>query len=98
MKTRTEQTVGIQHQLDQLANYMAVVNDVAMELEIACGWYHDSSLQYGGPPSVDQLKNHAARLRASYGGMVCATGIDPCEKLPSNIERLKQTKGASRDS
>lgn len=98
MKTHTEQKVGIQHQLDQLANYMAAVNDVAMDLEIACGWYHDSSPQYGGPPSVDQLKNHAARLRASYGGMARATGVDPCEKLPSTIERLKQKKGASCDS
>ncbi|BDU57931.1 hypothetical protein LMORI2_09130 [Limnohabitans sp. MORI2] len=83
MKTRTKQKVGIQHQLDQLANYMAVVNDVAIELEIACGWYHDSSPQYGGPPSADQLKNHAARLRESYGGMATVTGVDPCEKLPS---------------
>ena len=98
MKTHTEQKVGIQHQLDKLANYMAVVNDVAMDLEISCCWYQDSSPQYGGPPSADQLKNHVARLRASYDGMARATGVDPCEKLPSTIVRLKQAKGASCDS
>lgn len=79
-------------QLQSLANQMTVLIDQAINLEVACSWYHDDDPQYGGPPSMDQLKTSAMRLRAAYMSMALTTGLDPCEQLPSTKARLKRTR------
>lgn len=75
-----------------LATQMAASLDVAMELEIACGWYNYADPQFSGPPSKDSLKAFAMRLRTAYANMALITGLDPCEQLPSTKERLKRAR------
>jgi hypothetical protein len=69
---------------------MCVLIDEAIHLEVACGWYDDPDLQFGGPPTKDQLLTMASRLRAAYMNIALLTGIDPCEQLPSTKARFKQ--------
>jgi len=73
-----------------LSTQMCVLIDEAIHLEVACGWYDDPDLQYGGPPTKDQLSTMASRLRAAYMNIALLTGIDPCEQLPSTKARFKQ--------
>ena len=73
-----------------LVEQMVVLIDEAMNLEVACNWYHDDDPQYGGPPSVDQLMSTSMRLRAAYMKVALIVGVDPCEQLPSTKERLKR--------
>ena len=73
-----------------LSTQMCVLIDEAIHLEVACGWYDDPDLQYGGPPTKDQLSTMASRLRTAYMNMALLTGVDPCEQLPSTKDRFKQ--------
>lgn len=75
-----------------LVEQMAVLIDEAMNLEVACDWYHDEDPLYCGPPSVDQLMSTAMKLRAAYMKMALITGVDPCEQLPSTKQRLKDIR------
>lgn len=79
-------------QLQSLADQMTVLIDEAMNLENACGWYHNDDPQYGGLPTVDQLKISAMRLRTAYMNMALTMGLDPCEQLPSTKARLKRAR------
>ncbi len=73
-----------------LSTQMCVLIDEAMHLEVACSWYDDPDLHYGGPPTKDQLSTMASRLRTAYMNMAILTGVDPCEQLPSTKARFKQ--------
>lgn len=77
-----------------LSTQMCVLIDEAIHLEVACGWYDDPDLQYGGPPTKDQLSIMASRLRTAYMNMALLTGVDPCEQLPSTKDRLKRIRSA----
>lgn len=83
---------GISGQLDVISKYMTAFIDEANNLENSCGWYHDPDPQWGGPPTVDQLTSISLRLRAAYMAMAIATGLDPCEQLPSTKALLEQRK------
>ena len=82
--------MGISAQLDVIAKHMTAFIDEASNLENSCIWYHDPDPQWGGPPTVDQLTAISVRLRAAYMAMALATGLDPCEQLPSTKEWFKQ--------
>jgi hypothetical protein len=77
-----------------LSTQMCVLIDEAIHLEVACGWYYGPDLQYGGPPTKDQLLTMASRLRTAYMNMALLTGVDPCEQLPSTKDRLKRIRSA----
>lgn len=77
-----------------LSTQMCVLIEEAIHLEVACGWYDDPDLQYGGPPTKDQLSTMASRLRTAYMNMALLTGVDPCEQLPSTKDRLKRIRSA----
>ncbi len=77
-----------------LSTQMCVLIDEAIHLEVACSWYDDPDLQYGGPPTKDQLSTMASRLRTAYMNMAILTGVDPCEQLPSTKDRLKRIRSA----
>ena len=77
-----------------LSTQMCVLIDEAIHLEVACGWYDDPDLQYGGPPTKDQLSAMASRLRTAYMNVALLTGVDPCEQLPSTKDRLKRIRSA----
>ena len=91
---------GITHQNFNLKMQMTVVNDVATDLEILCGWYDDPDRQYGGPPPKELLAIFSKRLSNAYLKMAVLSGLDPCEKLDSTKARLAATreKRASSDS
>lgn len=77
-----------------LSTQMSVLIDEAIQLEVACDWYDDPDVQYGGPPTKDQLSTMASRLRTAYMNMALLTGVDPCEQLPSTKDRLKRMRSA----
>lgn len=77
-----------------LSTQMCVLIEEAIHLEVACGWYDDPDLQYGGPPTKDQLSTMASRLRTAYMNMALLKGVDPCEQLPSTKDRLKRIRSA----
>lgn len=85
--------IGISTQLDEIGKQMTSFIDNASNLENLCFWYHEPDPQWGGPPTVDQLMAISLQLRAAYMAMALATGLDPCEQLPSTKERFKQTPG-----
>ena len=85
-------SIGISAQLDVIAIHMTAFIDEASNLENSCGWYHDPDPQRGGPPTVDQLASISLRLRAAYMAIAIATGLDPCEQLPSTKQRFKLTE------
>lgn len=87
-----QSSIGISAQLDVIAKHMTAFMDEASNLEISCDWYHDPDPQWGGPPTVDQLKSISLRLRAAYLAIAIATGLDPCEQLPSTKQRFKLTE------
>ncbi len=82
--------MGISAQLEVIAKHMTAFIDEASNLENSCSWYYDLDPQWGGPPTVDQLTAISVRLRAAYMAMALATGLDPCEQLPSTKEWFKQ--------
>ncbi len=87
---------GIAGQLSQLADSMALINDIAGNLENACGWYDidDADLPWGGPPSKQSLATNAEFLRTAYMNIALATGLDPCEQLPATKELLARERAA----
>ena len=72
-----------------LEMYMIIISDAASDLEHLCYWYDEDDLQFGGPPSKEQLMNISRRLQIAYKGEAVLTGLDPCEKLDSTRARLQ---------
>lgn len=89
-------SMGINDQLEVIAKNMTEFIDDACNLENFCAWYDDPDPQRGGPPTVDQLTAISVRLRAAYMAMALATGLDPCEQLPSTKALFKQRKSSEQ--
>ena len=72
---------GIAQQLPQIAHHLSIIHDMASNLRVACDWYYDPDPQYGGPPSIKNLKIIADYLQNAYMGLAELTGLDPCEQF-----------------
>ena len=77
-----------------LANQMVEIYDQYTALEIACSWYDDPDLTFGGPPTREQLSSVAIRLKAVYEAIAQITGIDPCEQLKETRDRIEKLRAA----
>ena len=72
---------GMTQHLSQLADQLAIVNDMAGNLKIHCDCYYDDDPQFGGPPTPKQLLEVADYLDSVYMNMAALLGTDPCEKF-----------------
>jgi hypothetical protein len=70
---------GVAQQLPDLANQMAIVWDVAMNLRN----YSDESM------SPEQRQFNAHLLEQAYLEMASISGLDPCEQFEETKARLK---------
>ena len=80
---------GMTQHLRQLADQLAIVNDMAGNLKIICDYYYDDDPQYGGPATPKQLLEVADYLDSVYMNMAGLLGTDLCEKFDETKARLK---------
>ena len=80
---------GMTQHLRQLADQLAIVNDMEGNLKIHCDHYYDDDPQFGGPPTPKQLLEVADYLDSVYMNMAALLGTDPCEKFDETKARLK---------
>lgn len=74
---------GVAQQLPDLANQMAILWDVAMNLRN----YADEGM------TLEQRQLNAALLEQAYLGMASIIGLDPCEQFHETKARLRALKG-----
>lgn len=72
---------GLAQQLPEIANNLAILYDMASNLQIACDSYYDPDTQYGGPPSIESLLVTSRYLLDVYANLARITGLDPCEQF-----------------
>ena len=80
---------GLAQQLPKIAQQLSIIHDVASNLRVACDWYDNPDPQYGGPPSLNNLKIIADYLQGAYMELAELTGLDPCEQFEETKVRLK---------
>jgi len=80
---------GMTQHLRQLADQLAIVNDMAGNLKILCDYYYVDDPIYGGPATPKQLLEVADYLDSAYMNMAALLGTDPCEKFDETKARLK---------
>lgn len=73
---------GVAQQLPDLANQMALVWDVAMNLRNCSG----------EPMTLEQRQFNAHLLEQAYFGVASITGLDPCEQFEETKARLAATR------
>ena len=87
---------GIAQKLPKLSMQLAVILEVAIDLEICCqDSYDDPDLHWGCPPTKKDLLEISSLLRETYMNIASLTGLDPCWKFEETKQKyLKRNTNA----